>query len=85
VRIGLHEGDVIVRGDDLFGEGVNVAARLEPLAEPGGICVSESLYRSVQNTTKIRAVFDGNAVVLTGNTMYINKLMKVIRSFQAVG
>jgi len=60
VRIGLHEGDVIVRGDDLFGEGVNVAARLEPLADPGGICVSESLYRSVQNTTKIEAMKVGD-------------------------
>ena len=60
VRIGLHEGDVIVRGDDLFGEGVNVAARLEPLADPGGICVSESLYRSVQNTTRIEAMKVGD-------------------------
>lgn len=56
IRIGLHEGDVIVRGDDLFGEGVNVAARLEPLADPGGICVSEALYQSVRNTTKIEAM-----------------------------
>jgi class 3 adenylate cyclase len=56
IRIGLHEGDVIVRGDDLFGEGVNVAARLEPLADPGGICISEALYQSVRNTTKVEAM-----------------------------
>ena len=60
VRIGLHEGDVIVRGDDLFGEGVNVAARLEPMADPGGICISESLYRSVQSTTKVEALKVGD-------------------------
>jgi adenylate cyclase len=39
-RVGIHVGDIIVQGDNLFGDGVNIAARLEALAEPGGICVS---------------------------------------------
>src|SRR3954447_5378723 len=39
-RIGVHQGDVVVEDEDIFGDGVNVAARLEALAEPGGICVS---------------------------------------------
>src|SRR5215472_3310439 len=40
LRVGVHQGDVVVEGDDLLGDGVNVAARLEALAEPGGICIS---------------------------------------------
>lgn len=48
-RVGINLGDVVVEGDDLLGDGVNVAARLEGLAEPGGICVSEDAYRQVRD------------------------------------
>src|SRR5215467_1822816 len=40
LRIGVHQGEVVADGDDLLGDGVIIAARLEPLAEPGGICIS---------------------------------------------
>ncbi len=48
LRIGVNLGDVIVEGDDLYGDGVNLAARLEALAEPGGICISETAYQHVR-------------------------------------
>ncbi|MCE3249342.1 MAG: putative adenylate class-3/4/guanylyl cyclase, partial [Geminicoccaceae bacterium] len=48
-RVGVNLGDVMVGGDNLFGDGVNVAARLESVAEPGGICVSGAVYDQIRN------------------------------------
>lgn len=48
-RIGIHLGDIIVEGDDIFGDGVNVAARLQGLAKPGGICVSQQAVDLVES------------------------------------
>jgi len=52
-RVGINLGDVIVEGDDIHGDGVNVAARLEGLAEPGGICVSGKVHDEVRNRLDI--------------------------------
>jgi adenylate cyclase len=49
LRIGVNEGDIIVDGDDIFGDGVNVAARLQEIAPPGGLCVSSRVYDDVRN------------------------------------
>ena len=51
LRIGINLGDVVVEGDDLYGDGVNVAARLETLAEPGGICVSAKVVEEARGKT----------------------------------
>jgi TolB-like protein/Tfp pilus assembly protein PilF len=47
IRIGVHLGDVVENGNDILGDAVNIAARIEPLAEPGGICVSGAIYEQV--------------------------------------
>lgn len=51
-RIGVNLGDVIIEGEDIHGDGVNIAARLEGLAEPGGVCVSGIVHESVRNHLK---------------------------------
>ena len=53
-RIGINIGDVIVEKRDVFGDGVNIAARLEQIAPPGGICLSEDAYRQVRGKLDIR-------------------------------
>src|SRR5215468_8591950 len=52
-RIGIHIGDVMVRAGDLFGDGVNIAARLQTLANPGGLCVSGATYDQVHKVLPI--------------------------------
>ena len=59
LRIGLHLGDVVYVGEHVHGDGVNIAARVQPLAEPGGICVSEDVARQVQNKTGVPIVMLG--------------------------
>ena len=52
-RIGINLGDILIEGDDILGDGVNVAARLEGIAEPGGICISSSAYEQVRGKVPV--------------------------------
>jgi TolB-like protein len=59
-RIGINLGDVLIDGDDILGDGVNIAARLEGIAEPGGICVSDDVYRQVSGKLDVSFEDMGN-------------------------
>jgi TolB-like protein/class 3 adenylate cyclase len=52
-RIGIHVGDIIFDDNDIFGDGVNIAARLEGIAEPGGVCMSDDTYRQIRGKVEI--------------------------------
>ena len=52
-RIGVHLGDVLIRGEDILGDGVNVAARLESIAQPGGVCVSGAVYDQIDDKVQL--------------------------------
>jgi len=62
-RIGINVGDVIVEGERLYGDGVNIAARLEGLAEPGGICISGTVYDQIANKLTVPCVYQGEQSV----------------------
>ena len=53
LRIGVNLGDIIIQGDDIYGDGVNIAARLEAQAEPGGVCISTVVQESIRNRSDI--------------------------------
>jgi hypothetical protein len=62
-RIGVNLGDVMVEGEQIYGDGVNVAARLESLAEPGGICISSTVHDQVSTKLELNYADQGEQVV----------------------
>ena len=76
-RIGIHLGDVIVEGGNLFGDGVNIAARLEALAEPGGICLSGAVRDQIGTRLPV-------AIVPLGDQR-VKNIAEPIRAFKVAG
>ena len=76
-RIGINLGDVLVDGDDIFGDGVNVAARLEALAEPGGICLSRTVRDNVRDRMEIALEDRGEVEV--------KNIARPVRVFRVLG
>ncbi len=74
LRIGINLGDVIPDGDDIYGEGVNVAARLEPMAEPGGICISGTVHDAIGRDLASGFEFIGEQAV--------KNLLKPVRAYR---
>jgi class 3 adenylate cyclase len=60
VRIGIHTGDISFDGIDAFGDGLNVAARIEPICEPGGVFISERVFEDIRNHAWLQAIHIGN-------------------------
>ena len=58
-RVGINTGDVIIEGDNLFGDGVNVAARLEAIAPPGRICIAEQVYSMISENLNAEVIDRG--------------------------
>jgi adenylate cyclase len=75
-RIGIHIGDVMVRAGDLFGDGVNIAARLESIAKPGGVCISGTTYDQVRKVLPIAFVDLG--------VQQVKNIQEPIRAYEAV-
>lgn len=61
LRIGIHLGDILITNNDVFGEAVNILARIQPLAEPGGICVSEAVFIHVRKKFELKVERIGSA------------------------
>jgi adenylate cyclase len=73
-RIGIHIGDVMVRAGDLFGDGVNIAARLQSIAKPGGVCISGATYDQVRKVLPMTFVDFG--------VQQVKNIQEPVRAYQ---
>ena len=80
LRIGVHLGDVVHTANDVLGDAINIASRIEPLAEPGGVCVTEQIYAQVRN--KVPATFRKLAPVHLKNVEFTVEVYKIESSWE---
>ena len=83
IKIGVHIGDVVHRDHDVYGDGVNIASRIEPLAGPGGICVSVDVERQIRN--KLEAHFEKLAPTELKNISMPMDLFRIIPPWEEEG
>ena len=82
VRIGIHLGDILVQNDDLFGDAINVVSRIEPLAKPGGICLSRQVYDLVWN--KIETPLTSLGKMELKNVEYPLEIFRILLPWEEV-
>ena len=76
LRVGINVGDIIIEGEDIYGDGVNVAARLEGLAEPGGVCISGTVHDAIGNKIPVQFEYMGEKEV--------KNIEKPVRTFRLI-
>jgi adenylate cyclase len=76
LRIGVHVGDIMIEDDDIFGDGVNIAARLESIAQPGGICISDDAYRQVRGKIDVNFQDSGEQELKRGRCACISSVQR---------
>ncbi len=77
LRIGIHSGDITIENDDVYGDGVNVASRLESIADPGGIYISESIEKAIQGQTDLQTKNLGE--------IYLKNVAYAVRTYAVQG
>jgi adenylate cyclase len=83
LKIGIHIGDVVHRGGDVYGDGVNIASRIEPLAGAGGICVSMDVERQIRNALEAR--FEKLAPTELKNISVAMELFRIVLPWEKQG
>jgi len=83
IKIGIHIGDVVHRGGDVYGDGVNIASRIEPLAGAGGICVSMDVERQIRNA--LEAKFEKLAPTELKNISVAMDVFRIVLPWEKLG